>query len=105
MASSSSASLGDERPRLQGLEVAPRYVCCIQWRSSSLQAGSGAPLTYQFDPLSATNIPYFFSAVRTIFACGVAALMSTLALSLMRRPMGGRLGSVSFDARWLAGAT
>jgi hypothetical protein len=31
-------------------------------RSSSFQRGSGAPLTYQALPLSASSIPYFFIA-------------------------------------------
>ena len=42
--------------------------------------GLGAPLMYQFEPLSARIIPYVFSACATMRACGGSDAMSTLGL-------------------------
>src|SRR5438270_2721072 len=63
-------------------------------RLSSLQRGSGAPETYQFEPLSAMNIPYFFSAFRITRTSGGNGAMVKLDFSRTRIPMGGRFGLV-----------
>jgi CspA family cold shock protein len=67
--------------------------CASVCRSSFDQWESGAPEMYQFEPLSATIIPYVFSAWRMTRAWSGKPEMSKLALSRTRRPMGGRLGS------------
>jgi len=67
-------------------------------RSSFDHFGLGAPLMYQFDPLSATIIPYVFSAWRTIRAWRGKPEMSTLAFRRTRRPIGGSDGSSELDA-------
>ena len=64
------------------------------WRSSFDQRGSGAPETYQSEPLSATIIPYSFSARSTIRACRGKPEMSKSRLSRSRAPIGGSAGSV-----------
>ncbi len=57
----------------------------------------------QLLPLSATIIPYFFSAVSTTRAWPVYDDTSKLAFNRNRRPMGGRFGSVDDDAQCVAG--
>src|SRR5262249_1729396 len=58
--------------------------------SSSLHLGSGAPLTYQPDPLSATSIPYFIIARRIARTVGVKLVVSMLAWRRTGMPIGGR---------------
>lgn len=48
----------------------------IWFRSVSFHRGSAAPVIIQDEPLSATIIPYFFSASRTTRDCPVKPLMS-----------------------------
>jgi hypothetical protein len=62
------------------------------------QRGSGAPLMYQLDPLSARIIPYVFSAWSTMRVCLGKPEMSTLAFSRTRRPIGGSEGSFDDEA-------
>ena len=62
--------------------------------SSSFQRGSGAPLTNQFEPLSATIIPCFFIARRITCIAGENPEISNDAFSRTRMPIGGRLGLV-----------
>ena len=56
-------------------------------RSSLSQRSSAVPLTYRFEPLSATIIPYCLSAVRITCACGPKWEMSKSALRRKRMPM------------------
>src|SRR5207249_4799526 len=63
-------------------------------RSSSGQRVSGAPEMYQFDPLSATIIPYFLSAVNITCTGAGYPETSTEALRRTRNPIGGSAGSV-----------
>src|SRR5437870_10231681 len=58
--------------------------------SLSSQRGSGAPLMYQFDPLSATIMPYFFSARRITCIRGETPEISNDALRRTLLPIGGR---------------
>ena len=60
------------------------------FNSSSLQRGSGAPLMYQFEPLSASIKPYFFMARRITCIAGVNPEILNDALSLTFIPIGGR---------------
>jgi hypothetical protein len=55
----------------------------------SSQRGSGAPLKNQLLPLSARNMPYFFSARRITCTLGPKLEMSTLAFNRKRCPIGG----------------
>ena len=55
--------LGDDRAHLHDLE-SRAFTPPSAASSSSLQRGSGAPLTYQALPLSARSIPYVFIAFR-----------------------------------------
>ena len=64
-------------------------------RSSFDQRGSGAPETYQSEPLSATIIPYSLSAWSTTRACRGKPEMSKSRFSRSRLPIDGRAGSVS----------
>ncbi|MFN8558298.1 MAG: carboxyl transferase domain-containing protein [Dehalococcoidia bacterium] len=71
----------------------------LTWRrvasSLSFQRGSGAPLTYQLLPLSATIMPYVFIAWRMTCTAGEKPEMLKPAFSRTRIPIGGRLASVS----------
>ena len=69
------------RPRSRARDPAER----VQRRRSTT-AGSGAPLMYQFEPLSATIIPYVFSAWSTI------ARLLREAARCRRSPSGARAG-------------
>src|SRR5882762_2140745 len=60
--------------------------------SSSFQRGSGAPLIYQFEPLSATIIPYFLNARRITCIAGENPEVSNDAFRRTRMPIGGKLG-------------
>src|SRR3977135_872583 len=60
--------------------------------SSSFQRGSGAPLKYQFDPLSATIIPYFLKARRITCIAGENPEILNDAFRRTRMPIGGKLG-------------
>src|SRR5205085_12554318 len=62
-------------------------ICESVARFESLQLGSGAPEMNQFEPLSATNMPYFLSAVRITRTSAGNDAMLTLALRRTRRPM------------------
>src|SRR5713226_1113178 len=73
--------------------------------SLSSQRGSGAPLMYQFEPLSATIMPYFFSARRITCIRGEKPEISNDALSRTRMPIGGRFVLVLLLAKWRAGKT
>jgi len=57
----------------------------------------------QLDPLSATIIPYVFSAWATMRACRGKREMSTAAFSRTRKPIGGSAGSLELPASWRAG--
>src|SRR4051794_36893483 len=78
-------------------------ICPSECRSSFDHFGLGAPLMYQFEPLSARIIPYVFSACSTMRACRGKCEMSTLALRRTRRPIGGKVGSSDGDAKCRAG--
>src|SRR5215831_822669 len=71
--------------------------------SLSFQRGSGAPLIYQFDPLSATISPYFFMARRITCIAGENPETSNDAFKRTRMPIGGRLVLVLLLAKCLAG--
>ena len=57
----------------------------------------------QFEPLSATNMPYFFSAVRMISAAPWYGARLNDAFSRNRAPIGGALDEVVEPAWWVAG--
>lgn len=67
-------------------------------RSSLFQPASGAPEMNQADPLSASIMPYCFSAVRITWLAAEKPDISKLALSRKRAPMGGYCAPVSDDA-------
>ena len=67
-------------------------------RSSFDHFGFGAPLMYQFEPLSASSIPYVFRAWSTIRDCFGKPEISTDAFSRTRSPIGGSAGSSDDDA-------
>ena len=92
-----TASSRMERRRVHDLEVGA-VIRPSECRSSFDHFGLGAPLTYQFEPLSARIIPYVFSAWSTMRACFGKPEMSTLAFSRTRRPIGGSDGSSDDDA-------
>lgn len=62
-------------------------------RRWSSQRGSGAPLTYHPDPLSARNIPYRFSASRITRTSSGNPLVSKEAFRRTRIPIGGSVAS------------
>jgi hypothetical protein len=64
---------------------------------------SVALLMYQFEPLSATIIPYFFSAATITCDCGHVQPSVKLAFIRRRRPIGGRFASVLLEAECVAG--
>ena len=70
---------------------------------ATLSRASGAPLMYQFDPLSATIIPYFFSARRITWLAGEKPEILNEAFRRTRIPIGGRLGLVLLLAKCRAG--
>src|ERR1700687_4545640 len=72
-------------------------------RWSSLQRGSGAPETYQLEPLSATIMPYFLSAVQMTWTSAEAQEQSYEAFMRKRRPIGGAFVLVSLEASCVAG--
>jgi len=74
-------------------------------RSSSSQPGSGQPVRYQAEPLSARIIPYFLRPRRMTWAWGPKPEMSLEAFRRTRMPMGGALGSLDRPAIWVAGST
>src|SRR5215470_12370656 len=67
-------------------------------KSSSLQRESGAPLTYQPEPLSASNIPCFIIARRITRMVGENDVVSKLDLRRTRIPIGGNALLVSLLA-------
>jgi len=73
--------------------------------SSSFQRGSGAPLKYQFEPLSARIIPYCFIARRITCIAGENPEILTEAFRRTRIPMGGKFTFVDELAKCRAGAT
>ena len=90
------------RPQLRGvhdLEVGTGAARLARAAGRSTTSGSARRETYQFDPLSATIIPYVFIACATIRACGGSFEMFTLAFSRTRRPIGGSDGSLSSSTR------
>src|SRR5262249_27213859 len=75
----------------------------IWLRSSSFQRVLAAPVMYHEEPLSATIIPYFFSAFRMTSDWPWNRDKSYDAFSRNRKPIGGSLGSVDDDAKCAAG--
>ena len=84
-----AAARASRRPRSRRRSRRPS-----ECSASSSQRESGAPLTYQSVPLSATIIPYFLSPCRIVCTTGGKPLMSKSARSRTRSPIGGRSGSV-----------
>src|SRR5262252_4947535 len=74
-------------------------------RSVLFQLSSGVPLMKMPLPLSARIIPYFLSAVRMTWSSAGNGEISKLAFRRRRVPIGGALGSLRFDAQWVAGKT
>src|SRR6266550_2330105 len=64
------------------------------FNSLSFQRGSGAPLKYQLEPLSATIIPNFFMARRITCIAGEKPEISNEAFNRTRMPIGGRFALV-----------
>ncbi len=60
---------------------------------------------YQFEPLSATIIPYFFNARRITCIAGEKLEMTNEDFSRTRMPIGGKLTLVLLLAKCLAGDT
>src|SRR5881397_3414785 len=72
-------------------------------RAVLFQRESGMPLTYQFEPLSASIIPWVFRACRMTRFSALKPEMSTLALSRTRVPIGGAEALVLLEAKCRAG--
>src|SRR5262249_5967168 len=81
----------------------PPVICRSCWSRSLSQRSSGTPLMYQFEPLSARNMPYRCSPVRITRSGAGYAETFTDDFSLTRAPIGGTFGSVMLDAWWRAG--
>ena len=65
---------------------------------SLFQRESGVPLIYQFEPLSARNIPNRWSAVRITRTWAGYAETFTDDFNRTRAPIGGTFGSEMLDA-------